>query len=101
MREEVKLPEMIDAAVRMSGYREKYTDFLRQTGAALRGIGLSLCFHGCGFTGSGERDLIKARVKLRHRVDGKVEILVAHFPIIPVEDHLHLSVRLEIHHLVP
>ncbi|HUV06696.1 MAG TPA: xanthine dehydrogenase family protein molybdopterin-binding subunit [Spirochaetia bacterium] len=77
LREEVKLGEMIDAAVRMSGYRKKYLDFPRNKSPNLRGVGLSLCFHGCGFTGSGERDLIKARVKLKHRADGTVEILAA------------------------
>ncbi len=42
-----------------------------------RGIGISLFFHGCGFTGSGERDHIKAKVRLVKRRDGTVEIRVA------------------------
>jgi CO/xanthine dehydrogenase Mo-binding subunit len=43
----------------------------------LRGIGLSMFFHGCGFTGSGERDKIKAVVKLRREAGGRVRILVS------------------------
>jgi CO/xanthine dehydrogenase Mo-binding subunit len=43
----------------------------------LKGIGISLFFHGCGFTGSGERDHIKAKVRLVKRRDGTVEIRVA------------------------
>lgn len=49
-----------------------------QSGAQpLRGIGMALFLHGCAFTGSGERDHIKALVRLRRRGDGKVEILTA------------------------
>ena len=33
--------------------------------------------HGCGFTGSGEKDQIKAKVRLRKTACGDVEILVA------------------------
>jgi CO/xanthine dehydrogenase Mo-binding subunit len=46
-------------------------------GGPLRGVGVSLFNHGCAFTGSGERDRIKAKVKLRKRADGTVEILTA------------------------
>ncbi|WP_461614442.1 xanthine dehydrogenase family protein molybdopterin-binding subunit [Clostridium sp. Marseille-QA1073] len=42
-----------------------------------RGIGLSLFFHGGGFTGSGERDHIKAVVKLKKYTDDTVEILIS------------------------
>ncbi len=38
---------------------------------------MSIFLHGCGFTGSGERDFIKAVVKLLKHKDDKVEILVA------------------------
>jgi CO/xanthine dehydrogenase Mo-binding subunit len=42
-----------------------------------RGIGYSFFLHGCGFTGSGERDIIKARLKLTRGEDGVVTILAA------------------------
>jgi CO/xanthine dehydrogenase Mo-binding subunit len=76
LRQEVKLPELIEAACRLSGYREKAAAAGLRDGA-YRGIGMSLFFHGCAFTGSGEQEKIKARVGLRKLPDGRVEILVA------------------------
>ena len=38
---------------------------------------MSMYFHGAGFTGSGERDLIKAVAKLRKYKDGTVEVLAS------------------------
>jgi len=75
---EVKLPEMIAAAEEMSGYSEKYKNYKANPGKRPKGIGMSLFYHGCGFTGSGERDYIKAKVKLvKGSLSGKVEILTA------------------------
>ena len=76
-RQDIKLPELIATVDRMSGYRRKVGEFARQKDHGLKGIGLSLFLHGCGFTGSGERDHIKATVKLRKLIDNRVEILVA------------------------
>ena len=45
--------------------------------SSLKGIGMSLFFHGCGFTGSGERDHIKAKVRLVKHRNGSVDIRVA------------------------
>ena len=76
----VKLPEMVEQIERMSGYTRKRADIRRShtdNMGALRGIGLSLFFHGCGFTGSGEQAIIKGRVKLVKQPTGKVEILVS------------------------
>ncbi|WP_347177734.1 xanthine dehydrogenase family protein molybdopterin-binding subunit [Kribbibacterium absianum] len=42
-----------------------------------RGIGMSLYFHGAGFTGTGERDTIKATAKLHKYPDGTVEVLAS------------------------
>ena len=47
------------------------------TGDKLRGIGCSVVFHGCGFTGAGERDHIQACVRLRKEADGTVRILTS------------------------
>ena len=75
IRSEVKLQEMVEIIDSMSRYRDKYRKFKKER-EKLRGIGISLFFHGCGFTGKGE-EIIKGKVKLRKRRDGKVEILVA------------------------
>ncbi len=75
---EVKLPEMIAAADEMSGYSQKMKKYFESKTKEYKGIGMSLFLHGCGFTGSGERDHIKAVVKLRKSEEtGRVEILVA------------------------
>ncbi|WP_425058894.1 putative xanthine dehydrogenase subunit D [Sporomusa carbonis] len=74
---EVKLPEMIAIADEMSGYTAK-TGSYPANREKPKGIGMSLFLHGCGFTGSGERDYIKAEVKLvRDGLSGKVAILTA------------------------
>lgn len=72
IHEEVPLARMLDKVVAASGYRAKSVS--RGIG---RGIGIAFAAHGCAFTGSGERDLIKARVGLRKRADDRVEILAA------------------------
>ncbi len=77
MREDVKLPRMVRQLDRMSGYSKKYRAFQNSVGENRRGVGLSLFFHGCAFTGSGEKDIIKAKVKLQKRADDRVEILVS------------------------
>lgn len=73
----VPLPEMIDRIDIITDYRNKTKLYKNQTGRYRKGIGMSLFFHGCGFTGSGERDLIKAVAKLRKNSDDTVEILTA------------------------
>lgn len=76
-REEIRLKEMIDKALEMSSYNEKKIKFKQERKEGkLKGIGMSLFFHGGGFTGSGERDHIKARVKLV-KDEETVEILVS------------------------
>lgn len=72
IREEVMLDRMLDRILAASGYRRKAAGGVRG-----RGIGISFFLHGCGFTGSGERDVIKARVGLKKRADGTVRILTA------------------------
>lgn len=74
-RDPIIMPKMIDKAMEVSDYlnkREAYSDE-----SVYKGIGMSLFFHGCGFTGSGEKDIIKAKVKLRKEINGDVSILVA------------------------
>lgn len=80
-RHRVPLPEMIQEAEKMSAYQKKYDHYGKQkedgSSTIKRGIGLSLFLHGCGFTGSGERDFIRSTVKLLKHEDDQVEILVA------------------------
>lgn len=71
----IPLPEMIKRLEELTDYRNKRKEYAHQTGRYRKGIGLSLFFHGCGFTGSGERDHIKAVLKLRKTADDKIEIL--------------------------
>jgi CO/xanthine dehydrogenase Mo-binding subunit len=77
----IPVPEMIDRIARASGFRDKRRQYINQTGRFRRGIGMSLFFHGCGFTGSGERDLIKAVVRLKKNPDDTVAILAANSEI--------------------
>lgn len=78
----VPLNEMIEEVDKLCDYKRKRELYDKpQTGRFRRGIGLSMSLHGCGFTGSGERDLIKAVLKLKKYKDGTVEILAANTDI--------------------
>ncbi len=77
----VPVLEMIEEVDRECDFRNKKKLYAQQTGRYRRGIGMSMVFHGAGFTGSGERDHIKAVVKLHKYPDGKVEILASNADI--------------------
>lgn len=75
---DVPLPEMLAEVDKASDLLRKHKEYSKpQTGRFRRGIGFSWHFHGAGFTGSGERDLIKAVARLRKYKDGTVEILAS------------------------
>lgn len=74
---DVMLEEMLQKAEKLSDFSKKYEKYSKEKGIIRKGIGMSIFLHGCGFTGSGERDFIKAKVKLLKHKDDKVEILVA------------------------
>ncbi len=74
-RDPIIMPEMIEKAMTMSGYKEKVKKYAAP--AVHRGIGMSWFLHGCGFTGDGEANHIKAVVKLKKESEGQVRILVA------------------------
>ncbi len=78
IHEEVKLPEMLNHILNESGYRRKRSEYGAGNG---RGIGISLFKHGSAFTGNGEPEIIKARVRIRKRADGRPELLVANVEI--------------------
>ncbi|MFT3982647.1 MAG: xanthine dehydrogenase family protein molybdopterin-binding subunit [Lachnospiraceae bacterium] len=78
----VPLPDMIEEVDRISDFRRKHLEYQKpQTGRYRKGIGMSLWFHGAGFTGSGERDHIKAVCKLHKYPDDTVEILASNAEI--------------------
>jgi CO/xanthine dehydrogenase Mo-binding subunit len=71
IHEEVKLAELVEAVKSVSDYDARRA---RCTPGSGRGIAMSFVQHGSGFTGSGERDIIKAKVLLRRTAGGEVEI---------------------------
>ncbi|HEX6904403.1 MAG TPA: xanthine dehydrogenase family protein molybdopterin-binding subunit [Thermoanaerobaculia bacterium] len=70
----------LEEAERRTGFRERWRalEEERRKGedGPRRGIGLSLFFHGAGFTGNGERKM-KSPVTARLLPDGRIEILTA------------------------
>ena len=77
----VPLPEMLEKLEAASGYNKKRQEYRNQTGRYRKGIGSALWFHGAGFTGSGERDFIKAVTRLHKYADGTVEVLASNTDI--------------------
>ncbi len=72
----VPIPSMIEEIDQACDFRRKHREYAKpQSGRYRRGIGISMHFHGAGFTGSGERDIIKAVCRLHKYPDGTVEIL--------------------------
>ena len=68
----IKLDSIVDNVSSRSNFRDKVA-----THKPLHGIGLSVFFHGCGFTGSGEKELLKSKVTLKKYADNRVEILAS------------------------
>src|SRR5207244_940105 len=64
----VSAREVLDGVAARSDYARKRAEYARGGGSRRRGIGLSLAFHGAGFTGSGEVKLKpRAGVELTER----------------------------------
>jgi len=74
-RDPVIMPEMIEKAMEVSRYKEKAE--LYDEKDSCKGIGMSLFFHGCGFTGSGESKHINAKVKLKKDEHDQIYVLIA------------------------
>ncbi|HEV7784868.1 MAG TPA: xanthine dehydrogenase family protein molybdopterin-binding subunit, partial [Thermoanaerobaculia bacterium] len=72
----------LEEAERLTGFRarwkaqEEAREKTAAEGEPRRGIGLSLFFHGAGFTGNGERKM-KSPVTARLLEDGRIEVLTA------------------------
>lgn len=71
------LPKMLDLALKESDYERKSKEYKN---TMYKGIGISCFLHGCAFTGSGERDIIKAKLKLKKK-GNKVTILTSNTEI--------------------
>ncbi len=84
----VPLNDLIKKIEELSNYSKKVKEFKLNNN--YRGIGLSLFFHGGGFTGSGERDHIKAVVKLKKYIDNTVEILISN---VEMGQGIHTTLR--------
>ncbi len=76
-RHYVSLPDLVEKVDKMADYTSKTAEWTHQETRPYKGIGMSLFLHGCGFTGSGERDHINAVVKLQKTADEEVFIRVA------------------------
>lgn len=79
-RDPILMEEMIEDLLNASDYKKKkgeFQTFNQQNQRYKKGIGTSLFLHGCGFTGSGERDHIKATVKLFKSKDDQVSLKIS------------------------
>lgn len=80
MRDRILTREMIERIETLSEYSQKRKKFDIENKSGIsnyKGIGMSIFFHGGGFTGSGEKDHIKAKVILKKDKDNKIHILIA------------------------
>ncbi|OQY32391.1 MAG: hypothetical protein B6241_11210 [Spirochaetaceae bacterium 4572_59] len=71
IHETVILPELTERILEMSDYKRKLEAYKTEP---CKGIGFSYFLHGCGFTGSGEQDLIKARIRIVKTTDDLVRV---------------------------
>ncbi|MCM3690785.1 xanthine dehydrogenase family protein molybdopterin-binding subunit [Neobacillus niacini] len=79
-RDPILMEDMIEVLLKSSNYKkkkQKYHQLNQQNQRYKKGIGTSLFLHGCGFTGSGERDHIKAKVKLAKSKDDQVSLKIS------------------------
>ena len=76
MNDGVCAAEVLEDAAERSDYKRKYAEYRNQEGRLRKGVGLSLCLHGGGFTGSGE-DAMNTRVAVEFTPEGTVEVLAS------------------------
>lgn len=72
--EEVKLPQMLQKVAEASDLEAKRKSYQK---GSLKGIGISFYLHGAGFTGNGEQEIIKAKLRMRKNADQTVDILLS------------------------
>lgn len=89
MRGKIIINELVDRANEISDFPAKWRRYEAETtrrsdnakpalsGGPMKGIGMSMFNHGCGFTGDGEQTIIKGKVRIRKDSKDRVSILVA------------------------
>ena len=73
----VPISAMAKQVLTASDYYRKKEAYKDLSGRYRKGIGLSAVYHGAGFTGNGERDIIKAVARLRKDPEGNVFVLTS------------------------
>ena len=73
----IVLDLITDEVITLSDFKSKRSRFESEK---LKGIGCSVFFHGCGFTGAGEAELIKPKVRLK-KLKSEVEIFISNTEI--------------------
>ncbi|TVY11259.1 xanthine dehydrogenase family protein molybdopterin-binding subunit [Paenibacillus cremeus] len=79
-KDPVLIDDLIQDLMETANYskkKEANQSFNKQSKRYKKGIGASFFLHGCGFTGSGERDHIKATVKLAKTEQDQVLIKIS------------------------
>jgi CO/xanthine dehydrogenase Mo-binding subunit len=79
IREPIDLDKVVDTALEASGYVQKRARFARENaagGPTRKGIGVSVFYHGAGFTGAGEVHLASV-VGVRASASGRLTVLAA------------------------
>ncbi len=79
VKDHVDMNQLLDKALEKADYQKKlkeYLDFNSKNRDLKKGIGFATFFHGCGFTGSGEKYLA-SKVGMRTTSNGKVQVLAA------------------------
>ena len=72
----LKLTEIINRVKEMADYKKLCSEKNSEDHIKI-GVGFSVFLHGCGFTGSGEQQVIKARALLKKNHDGTVGIFIS------------------------
>ncbi len=79
VKDRVDMSQLLDHALEKAQYFEKskaYEIWNQKNPTLKKGIAFASFFHGCGFTGSGEKYLA-SKVGVRSTADGKVQVLAA------------------------
>lgn len=79
VNDRVDMNWLLDRALQESDYEKKQIEYKKwnaENTHLKKGIGLATFFHGCGFTGSGEKYLA-SKVGVRTTIDGKIQVLAA------------------------
>ena len=76
--EEDHLSDCLNRVVEKSEYKKKFREFqeYNKTHKNKKGIGISICFHGGGYTGNGEK-VLQSEVKITIKENACVDIFVA------------------------